>query len=172
MLHISEYKVLCQEYEDLRAAHCTRQCGARIGTIWYNYPEDLQVFPSFTSWLYEHIRTLRAVGFLVPTEVIMELIATTNDAQMREIHMSIRKMIRKGYRENQAIEAHTPKISFPRIPQLKWPSSRLDGQSGHHYHLKQVPSDIEVNTQTGFALVYHILLNFEKSTIAYNSQDY
>jgi hypothetical protein len=32
-----------------------------------------------------------------------------------------------------------------------------------------VPSDIDINIDTGFALVYHILLNFEKPSIAYNS---
>jgi hypothetical protein len=70
VLFISEYKVLCQGREDARAAHRTRQRGGRIGTIWYNYPEDLQVFPGFTSWLYEHVRVLKAEGFLVPTEVV------------------------------------------------------------------------------------------------------
>jgi hypothetical protein len=101
----------------------------------------------------------------------MELIAIDSKALLQETHMSIREMIRKGYRENEAAEAHTTKVSFPRNPQQKWPSSRTDGRSGHHYHLTQVPSEIEVNTQTGFALVYHILLNFEKPTIAYNSQE-
>jgi hypothetical protein len=101
----------------------------------------------------------------------MELIAIDSEAPLQETHMSIREMIRKGYRENEAAEAHTAKVSFPWIPQQKWPSSRTDGQSGHHYHLTQVPSEIEVNTQTSFALVYHILLNFEKPTTAYNSQE-
>jgi hypothetical protein len=101
----------------------------------------------------------------------MELIATDNEAPVQEIHTSIREMIKKGYIENEAAEAHTAKVSFPRIPQLKWPSTRVDGRSGHHYHLTQVPSDIEVNIQTGFALVYHILLNFEKPTTIYNSQE-
>ena len=101
----------------------------------------------------------------------MELIASVNDAPLQETHTSIREMIRKGYKENEAAEAHTARISFPRIPQLKWPSARTNGHSGHHYHLTQVPSDIEVNTQTGFALVYHILLNFEKPTTTYNSQE-
>jgi hypothetical protein len=32
-----------------------------------------------------------------------------------------------------------------------------------------VPSDIDINIATGFELVYHILLNFEKPSIAYNS---
>jgi hypothetical protein len=80
-------------------------------------------------------------------------------------------MMRKGYRENEAAKAYTAKVSFPRIPQQKWPSSRVDGRSGHHHHLTQVPSDIEVNTHTGFALIYHILLNFKKPTTAYNGQE-
>ena len=101
----------------------------------------------------------------------MELIAEANGEPLQEIHMSIREMIRRGYKENEAAEAHTAKVSFPRVPQQKWPSKRLDGRTGHHYHLTQVPSDIEINTQTGFALVYHILLNFEKPTISYSSQE-
>ena len=35
----------------------------------------------------------------------------------------------------------------------------------------QVPSDINVNPATGFVLVYDILLNFEKPTAAYTSQE-
>ena len=101
----------------------------------------------------------------------MELIAKTNDTPLQEIHTPIRELIRKGYKENEAAKIHTAKVSFPKIPQLKWPSVRLDGHSGHHYHLTQVPSDIEVNTHTGFALVYHILLNFEKPTTVYTSHE-
>ena len=36
----------------------------------------------------------------------MELIATDNEAPLQKIHMSIREMIRKGYRENKVAEAH------------------------------------------------------------------
>jgi hypothetical protein len=87
------------------------------------------------------------------------------------VHISIRELIRRGYRENEATEIHTAKISFPRILQQKWPSARLDGRSRHHFHLTQVPSDVEVNPQTGFALLYHILLNFAKPSIIYSSQE-
>jgi hypothetical protein len=34
-----------------------------------------------------------------------------------------------------------------------------------------VPSDIEIDTNAGFALVYHILLNFEKPSTLYTSQE-
>jgi hypothetical protein len=66
---------------------------------------------------------------------------------------------------------HIAKISFPRVQQQRWPSKRIDGRTGHHYHLTQVPSNVEINPNTGFALVYQILLNFEKPTIAYTSQE-
>jgi hypothetical protein len=64
----------------------------------------------------------------------MELIAIDDEIPPQEIHMSIREMIRKGYRENEVAEAYTTKVSFPRIPQQKWPNSRVDGRFGHHYH--------------------------------------
>jgi hypothetical protein len=101
----------------------------------------------------------------------MELLAIDNDIPPQDVHMSIRELIRRGYRENEAIEAHTTKISFPRIPQQKWPSIRLDGRSGHHFHLTQLPLDVEVNPQTSFVLVYHILLNFAKLATTYSSQE-
>ena len=101
----------------------------------------------------------------------MELIAIDDEIPPQEIHRSICEMMRKGYRENEATEVHIAKVSFLMILQQKWPNSRIDGQSWHHYHLKQDPSDIEVNTQTCFALVYQILLNFEIPAIAYNNQE-
>jgi hypothetical protein len=97
------------------------------------------------------------------------LLAKDNATQPIEINTSIRELICQGYKESEAAELHTAKISYPRVQQKRWPSSRQDGWTGHHYHLTQVPSDIDINTNTGFALVYHILLNFEKPSIAYTS---
>ena len=73
--------------------------------------------------------------------------------------------------ENEVAKAHITKISFPKIPQQKWPSARLDGKSGHHFHFTQVPSDVEVNPQISFVLVYHILLNFAKPATTYSNQE-
>jgi hypothetical protein len=101
----------------------------------------------------------------------MELIASDNNIPHREINTPIRELLRLGFRESEAAEIHTAKISFPRVQQQKWPSTRTDGRSGHHYHITQVPSDIEIDTNTGFALVYHILLNFEKPSTSYTSQE-
>jgi hypothetical protein len=101
----------------------------------------------------------------------MELLAIDNDTPPQDVYTSIRELIRRSYRENEAAEIHTARITFPRVPQQKWPSARLDGQTGHHFHLTQVPTNVEVNPQTGFALVYHILMNSAKPSIVYNSQE-
>ena len=65
----------------------------------------------------------------------MELIAAANDAPLQEIHTFICEMIRSGYKESEAAEAHTTKISFSRVPQQTWPNTRMDGQTRNHYHL-------------------------------------
>jgi hypothetical protein len=101
----------------------------------------------------------------------MELIAEDNAAPLKEVTTSIQKLIRLGYRENQAAEIHTAKTSFSQIQQQRWPSSRANGRSRHHYYLTQVPSDVEFNPGTVFALVYHIHLNFEKPLVPYTSQE-
>ena len=95
--------------------------------------------------------------------------AKDNETQPIEITTSIKELIRQGYKENEAVELHTAKISYLRVQQQRWPSSRQDGRTGHHLHLTQITSDININTTTGFVLIYHILLNFEKPVIAYTS---
>jgi SOS response regulatory protein OraA/RecX len=46
----------------------------------------------------------------------MELLAIDNDTPPQDVHTSIRELIRRGYRENEAAEIHTARISFSRIP--------------------------------------------------------
>ena len=96
----------------------------------------------------------------------MELLAKDTETPPIKINKSIRELIRMGFRESEAVEFHTTKISFPRVHQQRWLSSRQDGRIRHHYHLTHVPSDIDINVDTGFALVYQIFLNFQKHTIA------
>jgi hypothetical protein len=101
----------------------------------------------------------------------MELTASDNIIPPQEINTPICEFLRLGYKESEAAEIHATKISFPRVQQQRWPSTRTDGHSGHHYHITQVPLDIDIDTSKGFALVYHILLNFEKPSISYTNQE-
>lgn len=61
-------------------------------------------------------------------------------------------------------------MSFPRVQQKFWPTTRPDGIEGQYINITQLPFDIEVNPKTSLSLDYHILLHFEKPTIPF-SQD-
>jgi hypothetical protein len=54
----------------------------------------------------------------------MELLAKDTETPPVEINISICKLIHMGFRESEAIELQTAKISFPRVYQQRWPSSR------------------------------------------------
>lgn len=65
----------------------------------------------------------------------MELLAKDTKTPPAEINISIRELIRMGLRKSEAAELYTLKISFPRVHQQRWPTSKQDGRTGHHYHL-------------------------------------
>jgi hypothetical protein len=65
----------------------------------------------------------------------MELTASDNNILHHEINTPIRELLRLEFRESEAAEIHTTKISFPRVQQQRWPNTRTDGRSGHHYHI-------------------------------------
>jgi hypothetical protein len=54
----------------------------------------------------------------------MELLAKDIETPPFEINISIRELICMGFRESEAAKLHTAKISFPRVHQQRWPSSR------------------------------------------------
>ena len=61
-------------------------------------------------------------------------------------------------------------MSFPRVQQKIWPTTRPDDIEGQYINITQLPFDIEVNPKTSLSLDYHILLHFKKPTIPF-SQD-
>lgn len=64
----------------------------------------------------------------------------------------------------------TARMSFPRIEQKMWPTTRPDKISGQHVNVTQLPFDIEVHPSTHLSLDYHILLHFAKPDTPF-SQD-
>ena len=83
---------------------------------------------------------------------------------------SIDEIIASGYNASEASKLGSAKMSFPRVQQKLWPTSRPDGIEGQHINITQLPFDIEVNPKTNLSLDYHILLHFEKPTTPF-SQD-
>ena len=80
------------------------------------------------------------------------------------------ELIASGYVASEAVELRSAIMSFPRVQQKLWPTTRPDGIEGQHINITQLPFDIEVNPKTSLSLDYHILLHFEKPTTPF-SQD-
>jgi hypothetical protein len=60
----------------------------------------------------------------------------------------------------EALELASAKIAFPIIKQQAWPNTRSDNQPGNQFHLTQLPFDVQVDSATNFARIYHIMLPF------------
>lgn len=61
---------------------------------------------------------------------------------------SVRELVKEGFLESEAQELQTTTIAFPRVKQEFWPIARLDKVPGQHFHITQVPFDVEVEEST------------------------
>ena len=93
---------------------------------------------------------------------IMETIAYEAGIPPIPISTPLEELIATGYVASEAAELCSATISFPRVQQKLWPTTRPDGIEGQHINITQLPFDIEVNPKTNLSLDYHILLHFEK----------
>jgi hypothetical protein len=59
----------------------------------------------------------------------MELIEQDKEAPPQMTSVSIRELLRLGFRENEVAELNKAKISFPRVQQQRWPSKCTDGRT-------------------------------------------
>jgi hypothetical protein len=100
----------------------------------------------------------------------METIAYEAGIPPLSTDTQIEELIATGYVASEAAELCSAKISFPRVQQKLWPTSRPDGIEGQHINITQLPFDIEVNPKTNLSMDYRILLHFEKPTTPF-SQD-
>ena len=93
---------------------------------------------------------------------IMETIAYEAGIPPIPIATPLDELIATGYVASEAAELCSATISFPRVQQKLWPTTRPDGIEGQHVNITQLPFDIEVNPKSHLSLDYHILLHFEK----------
>ena len=54
-------------------------------------------------------------------------------------------------------------ISYPRVPQILYPSERSDDIMGQHLNLTQLPQEIEINPISKLSLDFHIVIHFQLS---------
>jgi hypothetical protein len=101
---------------------------------------------------------------------IMEQLARVAGQQPFDLS-DINSHLARGISQDEAKILSSSKISFPRIPQMLWPSARKDSKPRQHYHLTQIPFDAEIVPETGYAKTYQILLHFEKPLRDYSSKE-
>jgi hypothetical protein len=101
---------------------------------------------------------------------VIETIAYEADIPPIPISTPLDELIALGYIASEAEELCSGRMSFPRVQQKLWPTTRPDGIEDQHINITQLPFDIEVHPKTNLSFNYHILLHFEKPTTPF-SQD-
>lgn len=91
----------------------------------------------------------------------MEKLAEENGQEPLFCNETIEDKVTKGIPRAEAAKLKQVSISFPRIPQLLYPSTRTDGIPGQHYNLTEVPSEIPTNPSTCLSLDFQISIHFQ-----------
>ena len=69
--------------------------------------------------------------------------------------------ITRGIPRKEAEELESIRISYPRMPQILYPSVRSDGLPGQHLNLTQLPSEIEIDPISYMSLDFQIAIHFQ-----------
>ena len=101
---------------------------------------------------------------------IMETIAYEADIPPFSTTTTSEELIASKYVASEAVEFRSASMSFSRVQQKLWPTTRPNGIDGQHINITKLPFDIEINPKTNLSLDYHILLHFEKPNTPF-SQD-
>ena len=99
----------------------------------------------------------------------MEMLAI--DLSVEPYAYSLEACLQAGIPSKEACELVSAQIAFPSILQQLWPFSRNDNVPGQQYHLTQISFHVEVDSLTGYARTYQILLHFEKPLKPYTSKE-
>jgi hypothetical protein len=76
-----------------------------------------------------------------------------------------------GYMRREAKVLKHAIVSFPRVPQKLYPSSRSDKVLGQHYNLTQLPFEVETSPEIGPSLDFHITIYFEQPKTPFEHDD-
>jgi hypothetical protein len=104
-------------------------------------------------------------GFMIMEELAYNAGHTTQAQKSAQANIDF------GIPPAEALELATASIAFLRVAQRAWPYTRLDNTPDQQFHLMQIPFDIQVDADTGLALMYQILVHFEKPTKEYVSAE-
>ena len=74
---------------------------------------------------------------------------------------TIADRVTRGISRKEAEELESVNISYPRVPQLLYPSERSDGLPGQHLNLTQLPSEVVIDPLFCMFLDLHIAVHFQ-----------
>ena len=74
---------------------------------------------------------------------------------------TIADRVTRGIPRKEAEELESVSISYPRVPQILYPSVRSDGLPGQHLNLTQLPSEIEIDPISCMSLDFQIAIHFQ-----------
>jgi hypothetical protein len=80
-------------------------------------------------------------------------------------------LVAKSYIRAEAKELEQAIVSFLRVPQKLYPSTRIDKVLGQHYKLTQIPFEVATNPDTGLSLDFHITIYFEQPKTPYEHDE-
>ena len=85
------------------------------------------------------------------------------EARMLEciVDESIEDLVARGYMRTEVEELETSIVSYPKVPQMLYLSTRYDKVLGQYYNLTQLPFKVETNPVIGLSLDFHITIYFE-----------
>ena len=63
--------------------------------------------------------------------------------------------------DSEIQEYHSYRHAFPHVPQQLYPAVRPDGIPGQFYHLTQIPSGVDIDTQSGLAHTHQLVIRFD-----------
>jgi hypothetical protein len=80
-------------------------------------------------------------------------------------------LVAMGYLRDEAEELQQAVVSFPRVPQRLYPSTRSDKVLGQYYNLTQIPFEVATNPDTRLSLDFHITIYFEQPKTHYEHDE-
>ena len=92
---------------------------------------------------------------------VMEKIAINQGLEELFTGETIDDRVTRGIPRDEATELESVCISFPRVPQLLYPSERADGLLGQHLNLTQLPFEIEIDPVSHLSLDFHVAIHFQ-----------
>lgn len=92
---------------------------------------------------------------------IYEAITLQKGEEIIHEHRTSKEFVHLGIPVSEVIEFKMLRRAFPRVPQTFYPSERPNAVTGNHLHFTQLPSQENVDTNTGLSEDFYITFRYD-----------